>query len=159
MVKLVPMNEPEFEMYLQYTMQEYAQDQAQSGRESEDEGLQEAEQQYHHLLPQGLQTPGHSLCMIMDEARNKHVGVLWFDQRERTGGRQVFVNDIFIFEEFRRRGYAQWAMQQLEKQAVELGATSIGLRVLGQNEAARTLYEKLQYTVSSVDMSKDLSSY
>jgi GNAT superfamily N-acetyltransferase len=156
MVKLVPMNEPEFEMYLQYTMQEYAQDQAQSGRESEDEGLQEAEQQYHQLLLQGLQTPGHSLCMIMDEARNKHVGVLWFDQRELAAGRQVFVNDIFIFEEFRRSGYAQWAMQQLEKQAVELGATSIGLRILGQNEAAHTLYEKLHYNVASIDMSKSL---
>lgn len=155
-VKLVPMTELEFEMYLQYNIQEYAQDQAQSGRESEDEGVEEAEQQYHHLLPQGLQTPDHALCMIVDEEHARNVGVLWFDQREQQSGRQVFVNDIVVFDEFRRRGYARLAMQQLEKQAAELGATSIGLRVLGQNESARMLYEKLKYNVEHITMSKSL---
>lgn len=152
MIKLAPMTELEFEMYLQYNIQEYAQDQAQSGRESEDEGVHDAEQQYHQLLPQGLQTPGHALFMIVDEEQNKSIGVLWFDQREQ----QIFVNDIVIFEEFRRRGYARQTMQHLEKQAAELGATSIGLRVFGHNEAARILYEKLNYTVEHINMSKSL---
>jgi ribosomal protein S18 acetylase RimI-like enzyme len=90
--------------------------------------------------------------MIIDEEQNKSVGVLWFDQREQ----QLFVNDIFIFEEFRRRGYARQTMQHLEKRAAELGATSIGLRVFGHNEAARILYEKLNYAVEHINMSKSL---
>lgn len=156
MVKLIPMNELEFEMYLQYSIQEYAQDQQKSGRQSEDEGVHEAEQQYQQLLPQGLQTPDHTLCMIVDEERDKSVGVLWFDQRAQENGQQVFINDIVIFEEFRRRGYAKRAMQQLEKQAAELGATSVGLRELEPNEAMRILYERLKHMVANMNMSKSL---
>jgi ribosomal protein S18 acetylase RimI-like enzyme len=156
MIELVPMNELEFEMYLQYSIQEYAQDQARDGHVSEDEARQEAEQQYQQLLPLGLQTPAHSLCMIVDGRHAKNVGVLWFDQREQESGQQIFVNDLVIFEEFRRRGYAKQAMQHLEKQAADQGAASIGLRVFGQNESARILYEKLKYTISSMNMSKNL---
>jgi GNAT superfamily N-acetyltransferase len=156
MLELVPMNELEFEMYLAYSIQEYAQDQAQEGRVGEDEARAEAEQQYQQLLPQGLQTPAHSLYMLVDKQRAKSVGVLWFDQREQENEKQIFVNDLVIFEEFRRRGYAKQAMQYLEKQAAGLGATSIGLRVFGQNEAARVLYEKLKYTIFNMNMSKNL---
>lgn len=156
MIDLVPMSELEFEMYLQYSIQEYAQDQAREGRVSEEEAQQEAEKQYQQLLPQGLQTPAHSLCMIVDGRREKNVGVLWFDQREQELGRQIFVNDLVIFEEFRRRGYAVRAIQHLEKQAADQGATSIGVRVFDQNEAAHILYEKLKYSPSDMNMSKNL---
>jgi ribosomal protein S18 acetylase RimI-like enzyme len=151
MVELIPMNEPEFEMYLQYNVQDYAQDQEASRHSAPAAAEQEAEVQYHQLLPQGLQTPGHTLCMIFDPQRSKHVGVLWFDQRQEQGRRYVFLNDIVIFEEFRRRGYARLAMQALEKQAREQGATAIRLHVSAQNEAARLLYEKLKYTVAGMD--------
>lgn len=154
MVKLVPMNELEFEMYLQYSIQEYAQEQEKSGRASEDEGAREAEQQYQQLLPQGLQTPDHTLCLIVDEGRHQNVGVLWFDQRVQEDERQVCINDIVIFEEFRQRGYAKRAMQQLEMQAAELGATSVSLRVFEPNAAMRILYERLKYMVANMDMSK-----
>jgi RimJ/RimL family protein N-acetyltransferase len=156
MIELVAMNELEFEMYLAYSIQEYAQDQAQSGRVSEDEAQQEAEQQYQQFLPQGLQTPEHTLCMIVDPGQGKNVGVLWFDQRTQEKGQQIFINDIMIFEEFRRSGYAKRALQQLEKQARELGATSIGLRIFGQSETARILYEKLKYTVADMYAHKNL---
>ena len=156
MIKLVPMTELEFEMYLQYNIQAYAQDQAQSGRESEEEGVEEGTQQYHHLLPQGLQTADHSLNMIVSEESGRNIGILWFDQREQMSGQQIFVNDIVIFEEFRRRGYARQAMRLLEKQATELGASSIGVRHFGDNESARILYAKLKYTMDQPGMSKNL---
>jgi len=156
MVKLVPMNELEFEMYVQYSIQEYAQEQEKSGRESEDEGVHEAEQQYQQLLPQGLQTPNHTLCMIVDEERDRSVGVLWFDLHAQENERQVNINDIVIFEEFRRRGYAKRAIQLLEKQAIELGATSVVLRTLEPNESMRILYERLKHMVASMSMSKSL---
>jgi ribosomal protein S18 acetylase RimI-like enzyme len=151
MVELIPMNKREFEMYLQYNMQEYAQDQEESRHAAHEAAEQEAETQYHQLLPQGLETPDHTLCMIFDPQRVKNVGVLWFDQRREQGEKQVFLNDIVIFEEFRRRGYARLAMQELEERARELGAISIGLHVSAQNEAARLLYDKLKYTVAEMN--------
>lgn len=151
MVELIPMSELEFEMYLQYNMQEYAQGQEESRHTAHEAAEEEAERQYHQLLPQGLATPDHTLCMIFDPKRAKNVGVLWFDQRQEQGERQVFLNDIVIFEEFRRRGYARLAMQELETRARGLGAASIGLHVSAQNEAAHLLYEKLQYAVAEMN--------
>ncbi|HEY3992395.1 MAG TPA: hypothetical protein VGM01_05890 [Ktedonobacteraceae bacterium] len=58
MIKLVPMTELEFEMYLQYNIQEYAQDQVQSGRESEDEGVHDAEQQVSPAFAAGTPDSG-----------------------------------------------------------------------------------------------------
>lgn len=156
MVELVPMTVDEFEMYLQYSIQEYAQDRVKGGLWNENEALQEAEQQYQQLLPQNLETPEHYLSMIVDEKQKKNVGVLWFGLHEQASEQQAFVYDVVIFEEFRRRGYARQAMQLLEERAADLGADSISLHVLGHNQAARELYEKLDYTVTNINMRKKL---
>src|SRR5436305_519046 len=103
MVELVPMTEDEFQMYLQYSVQSYAQDHIKSGRWSEAEAQQKAEEEFQRYLAQGLQTPAHYLTMIFDVALEKNVGILWFALNERAGQQQAFVYDIEIFQEFRCR--------------------------------------------------------
>lgn len=157
MTALVPMNEDEFQMYLEYSIQDYAQEHIKAGRWSEEEALEEATQEYQHLLPQGLQTPKHFLLMIVDDKLGKNVGILWFTLRERAGESTAFVYDVRIFEEFRRRGYASQAFQLLEKRVADLGANSIGLHVFGHNTAAREMYTGLGYVETNVQMVKQLS--
>jgi RimJ/RimL family protein N-acetyltransferase len=156
MVALVPMTENEFEMFLQYLTQDYAQDHVKAGRWSEEEAMQEAQQEIQRYLPQGLHTPEHYLFMLRDEQREANVGVLWFALQKRGGEQQAFIYDIEVFEEFRRRGYATQAFLLLETRVREPGASSIGLHVFGHNLAAREMYEKLGYATTNVQMVKQL---
>lgn len=159
MITLTPMNEDEFQMYLAYSIQNYAREHVKGGRWSEEEALEKSTQEYQHYLPLGLQTPDNYLFMVTDEQQEKHVGTLWFALHKRAGQRQAFVYDIEIFEEFRRHGYATQAFQLLEKQAVKLGATSIGLHVFGHNTGAREMYEKLGYVATNINMVKKLPDH
>ena len=84
------------------------------------------------------------------------VGVLWFTVRDEGVGPHAFVYDVRIFEEFRRRHYGTSAFCALEAHARKLGLTSICLQVLGENLAARTMYEKLGYASTYVLMLKDM---
>jgi len=152
------MTDDEFQMYLQYSIQDYAQDHIKGGRWSEEEALQESAKEYQGYLPQGVQTPDNYLYMIEDEKLEKSVGILWVALREQAAERQAFVYDVKIFDEFRRRGYATQAFQLLEKKAAELGAASIGLHVFGHNLPAREMYEKLGYAVTNVIMRKELDT-
>ena len=159
MTILIPMTEDEFQMYLEYHIQDYAQEHVKSGRWSEEEALEKSAEEYQQLLPQGLQTPNNHLFMVVDEQQEKNVGTLWFALQERAGQQQAFVYNVEIFEEFRRRGYASHAFQLLEERVAELGATSIGLHVFGHNRAAREMYEKLGYVATNINMVKKLSSH
>jgi len=156
MVELVPMTEDEFQMFLAYSIENYAHDHITGGRWSEKEALQKATDEFQHYLPQGLNTPGHYLTMVIDDVIEKSVGILWFAIRETAGQQQAFVYDVEIFQEYRRRNYGTLAFQELETRVRELGASSIALHVFGHNHGARDLYEKLGYVATNIQMVKKL---
>jgi ribosomal protein S18 acetylase RimI-like enzyme len=158
MVELIPMTEQEYQMYVEQSIQEYAQEHVRGGRWSEEEALQRATQELQEILPQGLHSPGNYLYMIVEKQLEKRIGMLWFALHARAAQQQAFVYDVVIFEEFRRHGYATQAFQVLEERARELGVTSIGLHVFGHNFAAREMYEKLGYVATNIQMVKKLAT-
>ena len=62
-----------------------------------------------------------------------------------------------VFPDYRRRGYATQAFQQMEEKALEMGINTISLHVFMHNHSARTLYEKLGYEGENEAMVKKLS--
>jgi ribosomal protein S18 acetylase RimI-like enzyme len=68
-----------------------------------------------------------------------------------------FIFDVEVKEEFRGRGYGKQAMLLIEEEARKLGIKRMGLHVFGYNQVARNLYESIGYTVSSLNMLKDLA--
>jgi ribosomal protein S18 acetylase RimI-like enzyme len=156
MVELIPMTEDEFQMFLAYSIQNYAHEHVTGGIWSEEEALQKATDEFQGYLPQGLNTPGHYLTMVVDDALEKSVGILWFAVSEKVGQQQAFVYDIEIFQEYRRQGYGTLAFRELENRARELGVSSIALHVFGHNFGARNLYEKLGYVATNIQMVKKL---
>lgn len=157
MAILIPMTEGEFQMYLAYSIQDYAQSRIKSEQWSEDEAPQEAERQYAQILSQGLQTPQHYFWMVMDEQLVKKVGIIWFALREQAGEQYAIVHDVKIFEEFRRRSYVTKASQLLAKKAAELGASVVSVQIFGHSPASREMYEKLGYSVTDTSISKRLT--
>lgn len=145
MTQLVPMTETDFQTFLKDSIADYAQDHVNAGNWSAETALQNAEREFHTLLPDGLASKDSYLYMIKDEATGTNVGILWFVVCDWGGGPQAFVFDVKVFDAFQRRGYGMQAFQALEEKVKNLGLHSIALHVFGQNYPARTLYEKLGY--------------
>ena len=157
MIRLQPMNETEYQEYLDIAVADYAQEHVKAGRWSSEQALQAAKQEYDALLPDGVSSKNQYLYTIVDEETDAKVGMLWFAATERANERVAFVYDVIIYEPFRRRGYGEQAFQALETKVRALGLKRIGLHVFGHNHAARAMYEKLGYVVTNVQMSKSLS--
>ena len=154
LVKLTPMTEKEFQEFLERDIREYAAEKVRAGQWAEAEALQKSRKEHERLLPEGLMTRDHHLFTV--RAGEDAVGVIWLkaslDSPRPTG----FIYDLFIAERFRRKGYASQAMLQLEEEARSLGLRQLGLHVFAHNQAAVSLYERLGYRVSSLNMVKDL---
>ena len=156
MVRLVPMNESEFQAYQQAAIARSASDHVKAGEWMAGNALRLAEQEFQYRLPEGLASPNQYLLMIEDEMFGMKVGMLWFAVRDEGVGRQAEIYDLYICEEFRRRHYATHAFRAMETYVRGLKLTTISVQVFGENLATRVMYEKLGYRVTHVLMSKTL---
>lgn len=157
MIRLQPMNETEYQEFLDSAVADYAQDHVKAGQWNAEEALQASRQEFQALLPDGVSSQNQYLFTIVDEQTGTKVGMLWFAATERGGERVAFVYDVIIDEQFRRHGYGEQAFLAMETKVRDLGIKRIGLHVFGHNHAARAMYEKLGYVITNVNMSKSLS--
>ena len=157
MLRLVPMTNSEFEAYLQSAVREYADEKVRAGNWQPAEAMQRAEQEYDKLLPDGLATKSEHLYSIVDDARTRPVGMIWFERQEGSAQPVAFLYDFIIYEEFRRKGYGRRALAALETKVKEMGLDKISLHVFGHNKAALALYSKLGYEVTNILMSKEIA--
>ncbi|MFF2653011.1 GNAT family N-acetyltransferase [Streptomyces sp. NPDC058045] len=108
------------------------------------------------FLPDGLDTVGHHL-VVAENASGEAVGNAWIGpDPSRTLGtvNSAWLYDINVFPAFRRRGYGSAILNAAEQLAAREGSTSLGLNVVGDNEAAIALYRRNGYDVSSMHMRK-----
>lgn len=107
------------------------------------------------VLPQGPDTPGHSIYQL--ESGAETVGRLWVAEREMDGRRVLYIYEIEVDEPHRGRGFGRQAMLLAEAEARARGISTVQLNVFGGNEVARGLYRSLGYRETAVQMTKDLA--
>jgi len=151
------MTPAEFSHWRAQSIPAYAADKVRSGRWTAAESLHEAENELVQLLPEGLQTAGHSLFTIEDEA-GRSVGAVWVARTERAAGPIGYVYDLVVWPEHRKQGHARRAMRALEQEAVSLGFLGLALHVFGHNAPARALYRELGYEPTNINMFKPLAA-
>ncbi len=156
MTHLRRMSTSAFPAYLDAAIVGYAEVNVAAGRWPAEGALQRSREDFEHLLPLGMETPDNFLLDIIAEEGGIAVGVLWYALHRQFGTCSAFVYDIEIKPEYRRRGHAWRALQQLEEIAREAGATSLGLNVFANNSAAQALYSKLGYRPTNMNMRKIL---
>lgn len=156
MLHLTPMRADEYEPFMAISMQDQAEGQVQAGQWT----AEEAEANLHTLrdqfLPQGLATPGHFFYTLETDDVKEKVGSLWFMLEKHEGKQAVFVLDIQIDPQHRRKGYGTEAFLLMEEKAREMGIHAITLHVFSHNTSARAMYEKLGYTGPSNMMVKKI---
>ena len=154
MITLQPMNETDFQAYMDKAIPNYAQEKVQAGNWSVEEALERSRQEYESYLPQGVHTPGHFLFMLVNETGEK-TGFLWY-ARQPKQPEWGFIYDFEVYQAFRRRGYASQALALLEQDARRQGLKKLELHVFGHNIAARGLYKKAGFVETNIMMLKEL---
>jgi ribosomal protein S18 acetylase RimI-like enzyme len=153
-VRLEPMTQEQYEMWLPDAIEDYARQTSESGLMSLDTARESAVDQFGALLPDDLATAGHHLLMAYDDAQI--VGVFWLRIRDEWGTRRAFIFNIEVDESLRGQGYGRAIMTAGEEYARSQKADTIALNVFAQNDVARSLYDKLGYLVTNVNMQKEL---
>jgi ribosomal protein S18 acetylase RimI-like enzyme len=154
MLKLIPMTDTEYEVFLERTIPEYAEDKVRAGDWAASEALERSRREFLTDLPQGVQTPNNYLYTLYDG--DNAVGLIWMCANVDRPTKDGFIFELYVEEKYRGRGYGKQAMFLIEEKARELGLKSIGLHVFGSNQIARNLYEAVGYQTTSVNMSKVL---
>jgi RimJ/RimL family protein N-acetyltransferase len=157
-ISLVELDDAPYRAYRDHLVRDYAADKVRAGAWSESEAQIRAAKDIDGLLPEGPATQGHFLYSVREDAADAEVGTVWFALRGSGVGRYVWIYDIIINENFRRRGYASRTLELVEARAKELGAKSVELHVFGHNQGAQTLYEKVGYSLTSITMAKQVGA-
>ncbi len=96
MITLVPMTEADFAAYLEKTIPQYAREKVEAGNWTEAESLERSKKEFEYYLPDGLQTSGHFLFMLVDETGEK-VDWLWYALDPKKP-EQAFIYDFEIYD-------------------------------------------------------------
>jgi RimJ/RimL family protein N-acetyltransferase len=155
---IVELGDAPYREYRNHLVRDYAADKVRSGAWSQAEAEGRAARDVDGLLPEGPATHGHFLYSVKDDSMGADVGTVWFALRDSGVGRSVWIYDIIINENFRRKGYASRTLELVEDRARALGAKSVELHVFGHNQGARALYEKVGYKETSITMAKQMGT-
>jgi ribosomal protein S18 acetylase RimI-like enzyme len=157
MITLIPIEQSDFETFLEQEIVDYAQDKVKSGNWLAEEALEKSRAEFLGLLPDGLQTQDQFIFTIFDEQTGQKLGVLWVQVKLGEAHRRAFICDFVIQPQFRGQGFGKQALQALDKKMEEMGVESISLHVFAHNTQAIGLYEKMGYAVTNLYMGKKLS--
>jgi ribosomal protein S18 acetylase RimI-like enzyme len=156
-VRLRPLRPDEYPAFVEVSRREYSNDLHQNGGLTREAAEAKAERDFAELLPDGLDTPGHTITAIELAAEGTQIGRLWFARRDLNGRAAAYLYDISIDERHRGSGLGRAAMAAFEQAAREQGFEWLELNVFGGNERARGLYRSLGFTETAVNMAKQLS--
>jgi ribosomal protein S18 acetylase RimI-like enzyme len=153
MFRLEPMDAATYEAWRVKSTQGYAAEKVAAGNYPEADAQRLAEAEFMTLLPNGRETPGHEIRSMFSDA-GERVGHAWFTIEKRDVGEVVFIYDIAVDPDRRRRGYARLALAEIEAYAREHGCAGVMLHVFGSNAAARELYRSVGFEETNVIMLK-----
>ncbi len=152
MVQLIPMQQEDFEPYLERGIREYAEDHVRNGNWTVEESLERSKKEFEQLLPEGVNSRDQFLYSIVDEMDNKKIGLLWVQVKDQ----KAFIYDFIIDDSFRGKGYGKQALIALDEKLRSISVQSIGLHVFGDNHTAQELYKKMGFRITGIQMNKVL---
>ena len=156
MVTLIPIEQADFEIFLEQEIVEYAQDKVKSGNWLAEGALEKSRAEFMNLLPDGPQTKDQFVFTILDEQTHQKLGVLWVQVKLDEPRRRAFICDFVIEPQFRGQGFGKQALQALDKNLGEMNVESVSLHVFAHNTTAIALYEKMGYSVTNLYMGKKI---
>lgn len=141
-VTLRLMTAVEFESFRQRNLSRYMQELLLTGKtDVETHALAEAQGALEEVLPQGLETP-RNYIMAAENAAGETVGEVWCDTTEAE---TVFLNDFYVYEPHRRKGYGAAMIRAVEELAENQSFGQIMTHVFHTNRIAIAMFTKRGY--------------
>jgi ribosomal protein S18 acetylase RimI-like enzyme len=153
MVKLEPIQQGDFDLFLERGIREYAADHVRNGDWPAEGALERSKKEFEHYLPDGIHSKDQYLYSIIDDGGNK-IGVVWVQVK----GQKAFIFDFVIDEAFRGKGYGKQSLIALDEKLKSMNVESVGLHVFGDNIVAQELYKKAGFQITNIHMKKELKS-
>jgi ribosomal protein S18 acetylase RimI-like enzyme len=151
MVKLEPIQQEDFEQFLEREIHSYAEGHIRNGNWSPEGALERSRKEFERYLPDGIHSKDQYLYSIVDESDDK-IGVLWVQIKDQ----KAFIFDFVIDEAFRGKGYGKQALAAMEERLKSMNVESVELHVFGDNIAAQELYKKAGFQITGIHMKKTL---
>ncbi|WP_441246325.1 GNAT family N-acetyltransferase [Kitasatospora sp. McL0602] len=147
-----PMTAEEYPAWVASEKAGYAADMVRSGSWTPEEAQTKSDSDFAKLLPQGLETPGHTVTTTL--AGGEPVGTGWLHHGHQPG--VTFGFSLHIAPEHRGKGYGRDSMALGEQATLAGGDTALMFNVFGGNEVAMNLYTTAGYAVIEEGRSIDL---
>jgi ribosomal protein S18 acetylase RimI-like enzyme len=132
----------EFEAWFKLSCELQAKDRAFAKDSKEEDELKELEKIVPHLLPNGMDTDNHYFRVFDNEEEN--VGFIWLGVLPGLNKNEIFLMDIIVSKDHRRKGLGKWLLLAMQEEIKKLGYKKIILNVMERN-FAKKLYESLGY--------------
>lgn len=153
MLQLRAMELDEFQKYISFAVNEYAEEKIQAGTWQRNAPLANSEQTYNRLLPNGLETSENYFYSIYDDSNI--IGYIWVGN-DNENESNAFIFDFEIYKQYQNNGFGSKAIILAEIEAKNMGFSSIGLHVFGSNQRAIHVYQKCGYGITDIKMQKEL---
>ena len=151
--KLVEMDNARLTAWLMADTREYADEMVASGVPPS-VADERAKQQIEKVFRGGYLAEGHHVYVVENDG--EEVGYLWLGPHPDGKPDAMWVFKVKVEPERRGQGNGRIAMLLAEEQARFLGASELGLNVVGFNHVARSLYDSLGYEPTSISMRKEI---
>ena len=151
MVKLEPLQQEDFERFLEREIRAYAEDHVRNGNWPAEGALEWSKREFEHYLPEGIHSKDQYLYSITEKSGRK-IGVLGVQVKDQ----KAFIYDFVIDETFRGKGYGKETLMALDEILNSMNVESIALQVFGDNIIAKELYKKMGYEITGIQMKKRL---
>jgi len=160
-VVLRKMHQDEYPTYCEYFLDDYSREIAQNYGHSIDVALELAKKDLHLNFPNGFENNNHSLLCIDANVNDNDndkvclVGYLWHSINKSDNS--TFIYDFFVEPAYRGKGLGKLAIAVFENQLSSAGISQINLRVAYHNKRAFSLYQKVGFTITGINMSKNIT--
>jgi ribosomal protein S18 acetylase RimI-like enzyme len=151
MIKLEPIQQEDFERFLEGEIRGYAEDHVRNGNWPPEGAIDRSRKEFERLLPDGIHSRDQFVWSILDE-ENGNVGMLWVQVKEG----KAFIYDFVIDEAMRGKGYGKQALIAMDEKLKAMNVEWVGLHVFGDNITAQQLYKKMGYKITNIQMKKEL---
>ncbi len=144
-VVLKPMTAEEYAEFYKTSFENHVKELMEEESLPREKAEKETAAELSQMLPDGKETAGSFLLTIHRTPAPAPVGYIWTIHEETDGIKQSFLCDFLVYEECRRRGYAEESLRLIEKAEAEAGCEESVLFVKNSNPAAEELYKKCGY--------------
>ena len=155
MIRLIPMQQNDFDTFFEENIVRYAEEKVKSGNWQVEDALERSRAEFEGLLPDGLQSKDQYIFNIFDDEQESKIGILWVEVRMDEPHRLAFIFDFVIDESYRGKGFGKKSLTALDEKLKLMGVESVALHVFGYNTNAFELYKRMGYEATNINMRKN----